>query len=116
MARKRKHREAATAPMVPETPEGVAAEEERQMREGPVALPPGLMEPKMPRRKDDGGGKKVIPLEERKFTLDQYVRRKGDLGQAFRASALLEDGGKVIKLTRDEWDTRYAKWLKTPRG
>lgn len=96
------------AHLVPETEEAVAVEEERQAREKKEQRT-------VPKKKDDDRGK-VVPFEERKFTLEQYTRRKGDLGAAFSASESLSNGNKVIKRTRAEWDTRYEKWLEAPRG
>jgi hypothetical protein len=78
--------------------------------------PPPAPEKTVPKRKDDDKGSKVIPTEERRFTLDQYVRPKGDLGRSFAVSDSLANGGKVIKRTRSEWEALYETWMKAPRG
>lgn len=59
---------------------------------------------------------KVAVLNERLFTVEQYIRQRGDLGVAFKVSMALENGGRVIKRTRGEWDALYEKWIKAPRG
>ena len=52
---------------------------------------------------------------EREITLESFTSTVGGLGVAFSATERLGNGGRQMKRTRSEWNTRYAAWLGAAR-
>lgn len=52
-----------------------------------------------------------VPTE----TVEVFCRTQRQYGPLFRTTVQLEDKGKTVKRTRDEWQVMYNAWLTQPR-
>lgn len=66
---------------------------------------------------DEGGAEigEVIQFAEREFTIESFVRTKGDLGNAFLIEHRIQNEGRTAKRTMAQWELAYGEWLRKPR-